>query len=64
MCAESVKRESIVREQIDYLVCSACGVVFPDRGEPQNCPICAQSGSVAGAFLPYTGSKDGVETSH
>ncbi len=64
MCAESIKREGIKREHIEYLVCSACGVVFPDRGNPQDCPICAQSGSVTGAFLPYPGSKDGAETSH
>ncbi len=57
MCAEKIKRE-----RIDYLVCSSCGVVFPDRDDPQNCPICAvakdSSASVIGAFAPYTGSHE------
>ena len=33
--------DSITREEIAYLVCRECGVVFPDRDEPKCCPICA-----------------------
>jgi len=31
----------IDREILNYLKCLACGVVFADRDDPQNCPICA-----------------------
>ncbi len=59
MCAEKIQRE-----KIDYLVCGSCGVVFPDRDNPQNCPICAvskdSSANVAGAFAPYTGSQENI----
>jgi rRNA maturation endonuclease Nob1 len=59
MCVDKIERE-----KIGYLVCSSCGVVFPDRDDPQNCPICAVSkdgsGRVAGAFVSYVGSKNNL----
>lgn len=42
--------ETIKRETINYLACEKCGVVFPDRDNPETCPICQAD---ADSFISY-----------
>lgn len=45
---------TIKRENIAYLICDKCGVVFPDRDNPVNCPICEADKS---HFTEYHGNR-------